>query len=100
MYLSKLSTPVVALALAVFAFGFSYGLLYWEPVGQCVALFYYPASLLALLCLPDKSLEVVTYQAFQVEAANWLFEFLQWFVIFLLIIGGYRYLLRKAHESS
>ena len=89
----KLKTPVLALVLAVSAFAVSVAVLcVCEEVGRFVALFYYPAVMLAMLCAPDPYGEggPLLYLLCLV-----VYGLLQWYLIFVIPIGVHRHFSRR-----
>jgi hypothetical protein len=107
MRLLKLKTPLLALIFAVVALPLSFGLsalvdFVSRPqtsVGlleRCLWVFYYPAEVLAFLCLPGSSFEKGSEQPIQMLAVFIPFALLQWYLIFLIHIGVYRNYTRKS----
>jgi hypothetical protein len=110
MRVLNLKTPVLALILAVaaeallqalsMAVGFAL-----RPetsinlLDRCLQIFYFPAEIIAFLCLPSSSFDKGSDHGIQIIVVFILFALIQWYLIFLAGIGTYRHFHKKHHED-
>ena len=101
MRLLKLKLPILALVFAVIAFVLSFGFcfavsLVWPSAPTSfLDLFYSPAAMLALLCMPS-SFDFNGSGALLFALCAYFFAFVQLYLIILVGIGVHRHFRKKA----
>jgi hypothetical protein len=110
MRLLKLKTPVLALILSIAAvallraLSMVVGFAYYPATSinlldRSLELFYFPAELLAFLCLPSSAFIKGVPPLVLMEVVSAFFALVQWYVILLVSIGLYRHF-HKRHRDD